>query len=182
MIRSPTKERDRTKVFVGGLIATSLLVAGVTIIGCGGETSTVGPSKADYIAKADAICTAEQAEREELESRVAELAPITGDETREVALLLRRAGEDRRMEVRRLRALRPPAADVGSPASLLSSLADLSADLDGWADAYESRNATRIRAFQARIAEDSAKASAIARRYGFQVCGNPGSGNTGNLT
>ena len=86
------------------------------------------------------------------------------------------------MEVRRLLALRPPAADVGSPASLLSSLADLSADLDGWAEAYESRKAGRIRAFQARIAEDSGKAGAIARRYGFQVCGNPGSGNTGNLT
>jgi hypothetical protein len=177
VIRSPTKERDRTKVFVGGLIATSLLVAGVTIIGCGGETSTVGSSKADYIAKADAICTAEQAEREELESRVAELAPITADETQEVAALLRRAAEDRKAEVRRLRALRPPGA---TPESLLSSLADLSADLDGWAEAYESRKAGRIRAFQARIAEDSGKAGAIARRYGFQVCGNPGSGNSGN--
>ena len=40
----------------------------------------------------------------------------------------------------------------------------------------------RIRRLQARIAEDSAKASAIAQHYGFQVCGKPGNGNTGNLT
>jgi hypothetical protein len=182
VIRSPIKERDRTKNFVGGLLATVLLVAGVTITGCGGgETSAEGPSKADYIAKADAICTAEQSEREELEGRVAELAPITADETQEVAALLHRAAEDRRVEVRRLRALHPPAPDA-TPASLLSLLSDLSADLDRWAAAYEGRNATRIRSFQARIAVESARASAIAGHYGFRVCGNPGSGNTGNLT
>ena len=112
---------------------------------------------------------------------MAELAPITANETQEVAPLLRRAAQDRRVEVRRLRALHPPAAD-STPTSLLSLLADLSADLDGWAAAYESRNALRIRTLQARIAVDSAKAGAIAGHYGFQACGDPGSGNTGNLT
>lgn len=182
MVRSPIEERDRTKSFVGGLIATILLVAGVTITGCGGgETNAEGQSKADYIAKADAICTAEQSGREELERRVAELAPITADETQEVAQLLRRAAADRRVEVRRLRALHAP-ADVGTPASLLSLLSDLSADLDRWAAAYKDRNATRIRSFQTRIAVESARAGAIAGNYGFRVCGDPGSGNTGNLT
>jgi hypothetical protein len=181
--RSPTKERDRTRGFVARLIAIVAVVAGMTVIGCGGAgTNAEGPSKADYIAKADAICTAEQSRREGLEHRVDELAPITADETHEVARLLRRASEDRKVEIRRLRALRPPVADARTPVSLFSFLAEESAGLEAWADAYDRRDSAGIRGFQAQIAEDSANASAIARHYGFQVCGDPGNGNPGNLT
>jgi hypothetical protein len=162
----------------------SVLLA-LAIVGCGGggtKTSTEGPAKAAYISKADAICRPVQARRQELERRVADLGAITADETHEVARLLRRAGDDLRTEVRRLRALRPPASDAHTPASLLSFLDDEIDHLGGWARAYDDRSANGIRAFQVRIAEDSAKASAVAQHYGFQVCGNPGSANTGNLT
>ena len=86
------------------------------------------------------------------------------------------------VEVRRLRALPPPAGDTRTPGSLLSFLDDQVTHLSGWANAYDHRNAIEIRGFQARIADDTAKASAIAKHYGFQVCGSPGNGNTGNLT
>ncbi len=161
------------------------VVAGVAIAGCGGggsETTASSPGKDEYIARADRICETAQAKRERLEGRAADLAPITPDETHEVAQLLRRAGDVLRVEIRRLRALGPPASDAESPSSLLSILDDEVAHLDGWAGAYERRSATEIRGFQARIADDSAKAGAIAQHYGFKVCGSPGDGNTGNLT
>jgi hypothetical protein len=169
---------------IGPLVSAAVVVGGLAVTGCGGggKTSAEGPSKAEYIAKADAICGAEQAKREDLESRVTDLGPITAGETHDVARLLRKAGDDLRVEIRRLRALRAPAAEARTPASLLSFLADEVTHLDGWADAYDDRNAKGIRAFQARIAEDSAKASAVAKHYGFQVCGSPGNGNPGNLT
>jgi hypothetical protein len=167
------------------LVVALVLFVGLAIAGCGGggpKTSGDSPSKAEYIAQADRICETAQTKRERLESLVADLAPITPDETHRVAQLLRRAGDELTLEVKSLRALRPPAAGARTPGSLLSILDDQITHLDGWADAYDDRNARRIRSFQARIADDTAKASAIAQHYGFQVCGNPGNGNTGNLT
>jgi hypothetical protein len=160
-------------------------IAGVAIAGCGGggaDSTTATAGKAEYIARADAICRTEQAKRERLEGRVADLGAITAGETHEVALLLRRAADDLTVEIMRLRALRPPAADIRTPASLLSFLSDQVAHLDGWARAYDEGNEGEIRAFQIRIAEDSEKAAAVAQHYGFKVCGGSGSGNTGNLT
>ena len=162
------------------VVAISLAIAGCG--GGGGKTGTIQQAKATYIAKADAICGPVQARREELEGRVADLGPITAGETREVARLLRRAADDLRGEVRRLRALSPPASDPRTPASLLSFLEDEIAHLEAWARAYDDRNEAGIQRFQAEIADDSAKASAVAGHYGFQVCGNPGNGNPGNLT
>ncbi len=135
-----------------------------------------------YLARADAICEKQQAKRERLEERVDGLSPITPGETHQVAALLRRGADALGTEVRDLRALRPPSGDDRTPESLLSILADQIHDLRGFATAYDTREATAIRRFQARIADDSAMASALAEHYGFQVCGDPGNGNPGNLT
>jgi hypothetical protein len=166
-------------------LAPAAVIAVLAVAGCGGgddDTKTEARAKVTYIARADAICETQQAKRERLETRVGDLAPITPDETREVATLLRRAAVALEREVRNLRALHPPSGDSRTPDSLLSILADQIHDLRGFAAAYDSRDAGAIRAFQARIAADSAKASALAEHFGFQVCGNPGNGNTGNLT
>jgi hypothetical protein len=136
--------------------------------------------RAAYIAKADAICETEQTKRARFEGQVADLAPITAGETREVAELLRRAADALRTEVGRLRELHPPAGDVRTPASMLSILGDQITHLEGWADAYDGQNANRIRAFQVLIAEDTDKANALAQHYGFTVCGGSGSGNSGS--
>jgi hypothetical protein len=164
--------------------APAALIAVLAISGCGGaggNPKAQERAKVAYIARADAICEKQQAKRERLEERVGGLAPITAGETNEVAVLLRRAAGALGREVRDLRALHPPSG-VGTPESLLSILADQIRDLRGFAAAYSRPNAGAIRAFQARIADDSAKASALAEHYGFQVCGSPGNGNTGNLT
>jgi hypothetical protein len=166
-------------------LAALILVAGLAFAGCGGggtTTTVTTQSKAEYIARADRVCETAQAKRERLEGRVAEMTAISPGETHQVAQLLRRAADVLMVEVRRLRALTPPAGDSRTPGSLLSFLDDQITHLSGWANAYDRRNATEIRGFQARIADDTAKASAIAKHYGFQVCGSPGNGNTGNLT
>jgi hypothetical protein len=166
-------------------LAPAAVIALLAIAGCGGGggiTTTQEQAKMAYIARADAICEKQQAKRERLETRVSDLAPITPGETHEVAVLLRRAADAMGMEVRNLRSLHPPSGDVRTPQSLLSILTDQIHDLRGFARAYDGRDARAIRAFQARIAADSAKAGALAEHYGFQVCGTPGNGNPGNLT
>jgi hypothetical protein len=155
---------------------TALLAfAGLLVSGCGGmqQTSTGPGGKASYIARADAICQIEQTTRERLEGRVADLVPITGNEARQVAGLLRREADARRTELRRLRALGRPRADPRTVASFLSFLGDEITHLAGWARAYDNRDEEGIRTFQLRIADDSAKAAAVAQHYGFQVCGGP---------
>jgi hypothetical protein len=175
-VRGPRRDRVRRFLILG------VLAAGLASAGCGQGDTKTRDAKATYVARADAICTVEQAKRERLESRVADLAPITANETHEVAGLLRREADSRRTEVRRLRVLGPVPADPRTVASLLSFLGDEIAHLEGWARAYDMRNEQAIRAFQIRIAEDSEKAAAVARHYGFKVCGSPGNGNPGNLT
>jgi hypothetical protein len=178
---------------VARLVPALAVVATLAIAGCGGggtktftqvrtQTSPEPLTKAEYIAHADAICKTEGAKRAELEQQVAELAPITSGETREVAALLRQQADNQMAEVKGLLALQPPSADAASLASLLSILSAQITDLDDWADAYDQRNAKEIRSLQIRIAEHNAEASALAHRYGFKVCGGPGNGITGNLT
>src|SRR3954454_23832858 len=166
-------------------LASAAVIAALAVVGCGGggdDTKTQARAKIAYIARADAICEKQQAKREGFEDRVAGLVPITAGETHEVAVLLRRAAGALETEVRNLRALHPPSGDAGTPESVLSILEDQTHDLRGFATAYDSRDSGAIRAFQSRIADYSAKASALAEHYGFQVCGSPGNGNTGNLT
>jgi hypothetical protein len=166
-------------------LASAAVIAALAIAGCGGggdNTKTQARAKMAYIARADEICEKQQAKRAGFEDRVAGLAPITAGETDEVAVLLRRAAVALGSEVRNLRVLHPPSGDSRTPESLLSILADQIHDLRDFAAAYDSRDAAAIRTFQVRIAADSAKASALAEDYDFQVCGNPGSGNSGNLT
>jgi hypothetical protein len=173
------------------LMPSVAVIAVLAIAGCGGggtktvtqigtQTSAEPLTKAEYIARADAICKVEEAKRAELEQQVAELAPITSGETRVVAALLRKQADNQRAEVKELTALGPPAADAADLASLLSILGAEITDLDDWADAYDRRNAKEIRSSQARVAAHNAEASSLARGYGFKVCGGPGI--TGNLT
>jgi hypothetical protein len=176
---------------VARLVPAAAVIAFLAIAGCGGGTKTVtvfrtqpgaeSLTKGEYIAKADALCKTEEAKREELEHQVAELAPITSGETREVAALLHQQADNQMAEVKGLLALRAPSADAARLASLLSILSAQTSDLDDWADAYDQRNAKEIRSLQIRVAEHNAEASALARRYGFKVCGEP-RGITGNLT
>jgi hypothetical protein len=163
-------------------VPLAALAAGVALAACGGgsTSSTAKAEKAAYIAKADAICDVEQTKRARFEGQVADLAPITADETHEVAELLRRAAGALRTEVGRLRKLHPPAGDARTPASVLSILDDQITHLDGWAKAYDGRHENRIRAFQVLIAEDTEKANALAQRYGFRVCGGSDTGNSGS--
>jgi hypothetical protein len=173
--------------FVPAVVAIAVLA----IAGCGGggtktvtqirtQTSAEPLTKAEYIARADAVCKAQEAKRAELEQQVAELTPITSGETGEVAALLRQQADNQMAEVKGLLALRPPGADAANLSSLLSILSAEITDLDDWADAYDRRNVREIRSLQIRVAEHGAKASALAGEYGFKVCGGPG--NTGNLT
>jgi hypothetical protein len=161
-------------------LVAAVVVVAAAMAGCGGGTKTSTEARASYIAKADAICEPVQARRDRLERQVADLGPITAGKTHQVARLLRRAADDLRGEVRRLGALSPPASDDRTPASVLSFLTDEITHLEAWARAYDDRNENGIQRFQLEIADDSAKAAAVAQHYGFQVCGNPGNGNPGN--
>jgi hypothetical protein len=191
MAQNTTRSDQSLAGPVARLVPAVAVIAVLATAGCGGggtKTVTVfrtqpgaeAVTKAGYIARADAICKAEEAKRAELEQQVADLAPITSEETGEVAALLRQQADNQMAEIKGLLALQHPSADAASLASLLSILSAEVTDLDDWADAYDRRNAKEIRSSQARVAEHNAEASALARRYGFKVCGGPGI--TGNLT
>jgi hypothetical protein len=164
-------------------IALLALLLAALAAGCGGgskETTTPvatnrgGPpaSKAEYIELADTICRNHQSRREDLESQVGELGPLTSkDEARRVADLLRKEAANRRAEVEELRGLEPPAADAARVDSILSLVSAEADVLDRWADAYDDADAGGIRRLQITLGLSAGRASNRARAYGLEVCG-----------
>jgi len=164
-------------------IALPALLLTLLVAGCGGgskgstarvATNHSGPvaSKAEYVALADAICRNHQSRREDLESQAGDLGPLTSKaKAHAVAVLLRHETANRRAEIEELRAQQPPAVDaatVGSILSLVGAEADL---IDRWTAAYDDLDNERIRRLQIRLGLTAARASARARAYGFEVCG-----------
>jgi hypothetical protein len=99
-------------------IAALASVAGLGLIGCGGAdapaTTVPRLSKAHFVARASAICTRTT---RELEAAGATLSPGTSEAT----FVRRDVGPIFRIALRRLAALRPPAADEAVVSEILDA-------------------------------------------------------------
>jgi hypothetical protein len=174
------KPDDIPSVALRRLVLTLLPVL---TAGCGGgssENSTqVGtqhgeqpPSKAKFVALADAICKNHQSRREDLESQASDLGRLTSKaKAREVAALLRKESGNRMAEVEELERQQPPPGDVATVGSILSLVRGETRVIDRWANAYDGLDSQRIQRLQIRLGLTAAEASKRALAYGFEVCG-----------
>jgi uncharacterized membrane protein YqiK len=127
-----------------GRLGAGVVIAVVTLVGCGGNGggSTVALSKADYIAKGDAICAQKRRQRGQLVTEV-QNAIASGVNSASDQIL----------------------------DTLLSTVSAEATDIRHFADAVDSLDASQIRSFGEAADSDAAKAVAIAQGYGFKVCG-----------
>ena len=156
-------------------LGVGVVVAVITLAGCGGgDGGSTALSKADYIAKGDAICAQKRQQRgqlvTEMQNAIASGVTSASDAHR-VHDISNQAADYVDQLASELQALPKPTGDEQILDTLLSTVSAEATDIRHFADAVYSLDASQIRSFGEAADSDAAKAVAIAQGYGFTVCG-----------
>jgi hypothetical protein len=159
-----------------GRLGAGVVTAVVALVGCGGNgggSTATALSKADYIAKADAICAQKRQQRSRLVTVVqnAIASGVSASDAHRVRDISNRAADYVDQLARELEALPKPTGDEQILDDLLSTVRAEAADLRHFADALDSHDASQIRSFGEAADSDGARAVNMAFGYGFAVCG-----------
>ena len=158
-----------------GRLGAGVVTAVVTGVGCGGNGGgSTARSKADYIAKGDAICAQKRQQRSQLVTEVQNAIASgvnSASDAHRVHDISKQAANYVDQLATELQALPKPTGDEQILDTLLSTVRAEATDIRHFADAVDSRDASQIRSFGEAAESDAAKAVAIAQGYGFKVCG-----------
>jgi hypothetical protein len=157
-----------------GRLGAGVVIAVVTLVGCGGNGGGSTLSKADYIAKADAICAQKRQQRGQLVNEVHNAIASgvnSASDAHRVHDISNQAADYVDQLASELQALPKPTGDEQILDTLLSTIRAEATDIRHFADAVDSLDASQIRSFGEAADSDGAKAVAIAQGYGFTVCG-----------
>jgi len=154
--------------------ALALLLTAAALAGCGGGSASHGPTRAAYIAKADAICRSAHAQTNNLISKIKALAPtllIGGTAAAPTAPgLVAQLHTVAAADLARLRALAEPSGDHAAIAKFLDPLASIvSAMGKALADLRAGHAVDAAALFSDAIPTAQAVRSA-AGSYGFKAC------------
>lgn len=148
------------------MITLPLVALALAASGCGGDDDSPGPAKADYINKADAICTAENASGEkETAAAVAKFGgarPTDAQATKLVTDLLLPNAEK---QLAKLRSLEKPKADVERIDAIYDDIA---------AGIAAARKDPLSLLKDTSTDSPLATAATKAKAYGMKVCGGDG--------
>ena len=157
-----------------GRLGAGVVTAVVTLVGCGGNGGTA-LSKADYIAKGDAICAQKRQQRGQLVSEVQNAIASgvnSASDAHRVHDISNQAADYVDQLASELQALPKPTGDEQILDTLLSTVSAEATDIRHFADAVDSLDASQIRSFGEAAESDGGKAVGIAQGYGFKVCGH----------
>jgi hypothetical protein len=159
-----------------GRLGAGVVIAVVTLVGCGGNGggSATALSKADYIAKGDAICAQKRQQRGQLVNEVQNAIASgvnSASDAHRVHDISNQAADYIDQLASELQALPKPTGDEQILDTLLSTVSAEATDIRHFADAVDSLDASQIRSFGEAAQSDGAKAVGIAQGYGFTVCG-----------
>ena len=165
-------------------IAATVLVCLLAAAGCGGsststatQTVTVGHTqeltKAEWIAKADAICAETQEETAPLKAEANALkeAPENASTYQKLAEVLKAGTASIPKETTALRALEPPSGDQGIIQKMIGTVEANATLGESMADALENSDLGRFEALNEQAKENTIKAKGLAQGYGLKVCG-----------
>ncbi|MFI4985493.1 MAG: hypothetical protein ACHP93_04140 [Solirubrobacterales bacterium] len=156
--------RPITAGAVGGLLV---------LAGCGGSS---GPSKAQYVAKADAICTTAHTQTAPLIQQVtaagASLASGGAPSARRLATVVRRLHDVAASGLARLRALRQPSGDHAAIERFLAPLASVVDAIGQAATALGSGQAPQALGLLQQVQPVAQQVTSAAQTYGLQQCGS----------
>jgi len=158
-----------------GRLGAGVFIAVVTLVGCDGNGGgSTALSKADYIAKGDAICAQKRQQRGQLVTEVQNAIASgvnSASDAHRVHDISNQAANYVDQLATELQALPKPTGDEQILDTLLSAVSAEATDIRHFADAVDSLDASQIRSFGEAADSDAAKAVAIAQGYGFKVCG-----------
>ncbi len=130
------------------------------------------PTKAQFVARADAICARSNAKIKPVQQQVEVLSH--GSESKieaEAPSALRHAGALTREGIARLEALPVPTGDAPTVHKILNALNDEAADIDNIASAIGSGDSTAVEAAKQAGERSKATYRGLAQGYGLKVCG-----------
>jgi hypothetical protein len=155
--------------------ATAALVP--ALVACGSSSSS-GPSKAQYVAKADAICNAASNKTAALISRIASAAPALASGSpkaaREIAPTLKQVQEEGAASLAELRALKQPKGDKKAIEGFLSPLTNIVTAIGQAAGSFSAGQPSTALSQLANVQGDVERGIGAARAYGVGRCAGVG--------
>lgn len=156
------------------LILAAALVA-VAVAGCGGGSSEPkGPTKAEFVAKADAICAPFNARAKVLLGQVgsnAVNAILGGGSVQQFAPLLDEAVGLATKANRSLQALEPPQTEQGGAIAMQRSLGEQVTRLAALRDAAQADDLGSFQRVGTMLLAEQARTARLQQSYGFRECG-----------
>jgi hypothetical protein len=155
--------------------AALLLVALAVLAGCGSSSSSA-PTKAEYVAKADAICKAAGEKTAplvtKLESSAGAIASGSATVAREVAPVLVKLHEVGASSLSQLRALKEPTGEKAAIEKYLSPLTNVVAAAGQAASSLGAGQPSAAFGLLAQVESDAQQATSAAGAYGVAPCGS----------
>ena len=156
-------------------LALCLLVLAVG--GCGGdddEPSGNAPTRAEYIAAGDEICTQVNEKTAELNREVDEIERTATDQAAALAAaapLLAEAYDYQRDQLAEFRDLTPPAGDEEAVDRIVAGIEQQVALVGKIADAASAGDAERLAELGSQVAPLRTRVRGLLQGYGFEECG-----------
>lgn len=158
-----------------GIALLGVLVSLVLVAGCG-SSSKSGPTKKEFVASADAICTAAAKVTApliaKLEASGAALATGSAKAARELAPVLAKLHEEGASSLARLRALKRPAGEKAAIERFLSPLTDVVSAAGQAASSVAAGQGSAAIGLLAQVESDAQQATSAASSYGVAPCGS----------
>jgi hypothetical protein len=157
------------------LVLAVVAAAALIAAGCGGGSSTPsGPTKASYIASADALCKKTHAQTSSLIAEIKSKAPalVAGgtSSAKQVAGVVARLGVVAGANLARIRALPTPSGDRAAIARFLNPLTAVVKSIGKAASALRSGQAYVALSLIAEVEPTAQKVATAARSFGFKQC------------
>jgi hypothetical protein len=148
--------------------ATALVLAG-----CGGGSTASGPTRAQFIASANAVCAAAHSQTASLITKVKSsgASALLGGDTKSLAGLVAQLHDAAASNLAKLRALPQPAGDHAAIAGFMKPLSNVVNDIGQAATDLSKGEALNAFALIQQAQPEAAKVTTAANAYGAKKCG-----------
>jgi phosphoribosylpyrophosphate synthetase len=164
---APHATMTSARARIAAVAAVACLVA---LAGCGGGKSS-GPTKAEFVEQADAICAATKARAAPLVQRVASVAAGAGPTVgRELAPTVRQLHAIAADYVAKLRALKQPSADSNAIGAFIAPSASAADAIGQAASLLQSGDTLRAVGMLEQLQTAAQQANDAALAYGLDTC------------
>lgn len=153
------------------LPSRKLLLSAVAVAALAPATARAATTKAQYIAKADAICKANEIKLAPINKKIDAMNPTTVTQLAQFAKLSEQGLALDQQKLAAVRALPAPTADRGAITKLWASFGRLVTALSHEVHAINDLDATGISKYEKADTAAAASYVHLAKSYGLKVCG-----------